>query len=288
MFTITSRKSIPTLMIKNNQNPAEALLPKNGAKNRTQPGARELPSSKIEEELSKFEKMAAQWWDEKGPFRPLHRLNPVRLDYIMKQWQQHTKAQQTKDIFKGKKLLDIGCGGGLLSVALHGLGADVLGIDAEETTVGVAQSYQSSHNLVKGLRFALATAEELLHDKKYHQAFDMVLAMEVIEHVANPEDFVAAIKKLVKPDGLVIFSTINRNFLAFGLAIVGAEYILKLLPKGTHQYKQFVKPEELAAYCRAAGLRPIDLTGLLYNPLFDKVSLSKKNFRVNYFLTSSS
>ena len=265
--------------------------------------AAEPINSKLEDELKKFEKMADQWWDANGPFRPLHQLNPTRVDYILAQWARHQaaghgqgKAQGQPNgrgngghpvaSVAGKKILDVGCGGGLLAVAMNKLGASVVGIDAEKTTIGVARAYQQKNNLTHNLHFMQASPEELLQDKKNIAAFDMVLAMEVIEHVANPAEFVATIKKLVKPNGLVVFSTINRNLRSFFMAIVGAEYVLHLLPKGTHEYQQFVRPEELTAYCRAAGLAPVDATGLLYNPLLKTAGLSKTNLKVNYFLTA--
>ncbi|MGI9461074.1 MAG: bifunctional 2-polyprenyl-6-hydroxyphenol methylase/3-demethylubiquinol 3-O-methyltransferase UbiG [Alphaproteobacteria bacterium] len=235
-----------------------------------------------DDELAKFQTMAEEWWRPDGAFRPLHELNPIRCDYIQQQWQAHCGHG-----IAGKKILDIGCGGGLLSVALYQWGGVVLGIDAEPTTIKVARTYQAKQKFYDGLTFDVATPEILLADKKNLAAFDMVLAMEVIEHVMDGKKFVANIAQLVKPDGLVIFSTINRNLNSFLLAIVGAEYILHLLPKGTHQYRQFVRPEELSGYCRLAGLLPKDLTGLLYNPLLKKTALSKNNFKVNYFLTAS-
>ncbi|MDI9313577.1 MAG: bifunctional 2-polyprenyl-6-hydroxyphenol methylase/3-demethylubiquinol 3-O-methyltransferase UbiG [Hydrotalea sp.] len=257
-------------------------------------------NSRRQDEMNKFQKMADQWWDPNGAFRPLHELNPVRVDYILAQWRQHQEqlsAQNDKagdkpnpaanHSLSGKKILDVGCGGGLLAVALNNLGGDITAIDAEETTIGVARAHQEKHKLNDRLTFSQASPEDLLQDKKNIAAFDLVLAMEVIEHVAHPADFVATLKKLVKPNGLVIFSTINRNPQSFLLAIIGAEYVLNLLPRGTHQYEQFVRPEELSGFCRSAGLKPRDATGLVYNPLLKTAKLAKHNLKVNYFLTAT-
>jgi 2-polyprenyl-6-hydroxyphenyl methylase/3-demethylubiquinone-9 3-methyltransferase len=203
-------------------------------------------------ELEKFSKLAHRWWDPQGEFRPLHELNPLRLGWI----------DGLADL-AGKRVLDVGCGGGILSEAMARCGAEVTGIDLSEKPLKVAQL----HLLESGLtvRYELISAEEL--QKTSSNSFDVVTCMELLEHVPDPSSTVAACAKLAKPGGRVFFSTINRNPKSYLHAVIGAEYLLQLLPKGTHDYARFIKPSELSRWCREAGLSAIELKGMTYNPV---------------------
>ena len=220
-------------------------------------------------ELAKFSDLAHRWWDTESEFRPLHQINPLRLAWI-------------DDIvpLAGKRVLDIGCGGGILADAMARKGAEVLGIDLAGKALKVAQL----HALVaqtQGVSYREVSAEALAVEKP--ESFDVVTCMEMLEHVPDPSSVVRACATLVKPGGHVFFSTINRNAKAFVFAIVGAEYILNLLPRGTHEFAKFIKPSELAAYARAAGLDLEHTRGLEYNPLTRHYWLSA-NTSVNYML----
>ncbi len=217
-------------------------------------------------ELAKFGQLAARWWDPHSEFRPLHEINPLRLGYI----EAHCPLA-------GRRVVDIGCGGGLLSEAMAGRGADVLGIDAGETALGVARL----HSLESGARveYRHTTAEELAAAEP--GSFDVVTCMEMLEHVPDPASVVAACRRLLKPDGHAFFSTINRNPKSYLFAIVGAEYVLGLLPRGTHDYRRFIRPSELEAWARDAGLRLDDLCGMSYNPLTGRYRLGS-DVSVNY------
>jgi len=219
-------------------------------------------------ELAKFGELAHRWWDPQGEFRPLHELNPLRLGWI-----------DGLAHLAGKRVLDVGCGGGILSEAMARLGADVTGIDLSEKPLRVAQL----HLLESGLavRYQLISAEEL--QKTSAGGFDVVTCMELLEHVPGPSSTVAACAKLVKPGGHVFFSTINRNPKSYLFAVVGAEYLLKMLPKGTHDYARFIKPSELARWCRDAGLQSVELKGMTYNPVTDQYRLGE-DCSVNYSL----
>ncbi|MCH9026756.1 MAG: bifunctional 2-polyprenyl-6-hydroxyphenol methylase/3-demethylubiquinol 3-O-methyltransferase UbiG [Proteobacteria bacterium] len=222
-------------------------------------------------EVKKFAAMAARWWDPEGDFKPLHRLNPLRMDYI---------AQRCE--LRGAVIADIGCGGGLLSEAMAAAGAEVTGVDAADAPLQVARL----HLLESGLQvdYLLATAEKLL--ETHAEKFDVVTCLEMLEHVPDPSAVVSACAGLVKPGGQVIFSTINRNPKAYALAVIGAEYVLGMLPKGTHDYRKFIRPSELAAWCRDAGLAVHDITGMTYNPLTDRFRL-KRDTDVNYLMHCS-
>jgi 2-polyprenyl-6-hydroxyphenyl methylase/3-demethylubiquinone-9 3-methyltransferase len=219
-------------------------------------------------EVSKFDGMAARWWDPDGEFRPLHDLNPVRLRFIL----QHA------DII-GKQVLDIGCGGGILSEAMARAGAKVTGIDAASKALTVARL----HAMESGIEvdYLDTTAEE--HALEHAGQYDVVTCLELLEHVPEPSSLVSAAASLVKPGGMVFFSTINRNPKAYALAVLGAEYIMRLLPKGTHDYEKFIKPSELAQYSRDAGLSLIDEAGMHYNPVLRGASLSR-SVDVNYLM----
>jgi 2-polyprenyl-6-hydroxyphenyl methylase/3-demethylubiquinone-9 3-methyltransferase len=217
-------------------------------------------------ELAKFGELAHRWWDPQGEFRPLHELNPLRLAWI------DGLAQ-----LAGKRVLDVGCGGGILSEAMARLGATVTGIDLSEKPLKVAQLHLLESGLAVDYRLVSAEEFSLRNEKQ----FDVVTCMELLEHVPDPASTVVACARLVRPGGRVFFSTINRNPKAYLFAVVGAEYLLKMLPKGTHDYARFIKPSELSRLCRAAGLEPVELKGMTYNPITDHYRLGD-DCDVNY------
>lgn len=234
---------------------------------------RERPAANVDPaELAKFGSLAHQWWDpESDMFGPLHRMNPLRLAHI----------ERLAGGLEGKRAIDVGCGGGILAESMARRGARVTGIDLAEKSLKVAML----HRLESGVEvdYRLVSAEDAAAAEP--GAFDVVTCMEMLEHVPDPASTVRACAGLAKPGGLVVFSTINRNAKSFLFAIVGAEYVLRLLPRGTHEYARFVTPSELAAHCRAAGLSTADITGLAYNPLTKEFSLGK-DAGVNYFLAA--
>ena len=221
------------------------------------------------QELAKFGELAHHWWDPNGEFRPLHQINPLRLDWI---------DQQAR--LAGKTVLDVGCGGGILTESMALRGADVLGIDLSIKPLRVAELHAMESGLDR-LRYREVCAEALAAEAP--ASFDVVTCMEMLEHVPDPASVVRACAKLVKPGGWVFFSTLNRNAKAFALAIVGAEHVLKLLPKGTHEYARFIRPSELARWCRESGLSSERFRGLQYNPLTGRYWLSDDT-SVNYML----
>lgn len=230
-------------------------------------------------EIQQFSKDSGQWWDEKGAFAPLHRLNPVRLSYIKAQICEHYgRDVNALDALKGLDILDVGCGGGLVCEPLARLGGNATGADADSQAIDVAIAHAAESGLK--IKYENKPAEDI------KKKFDVVLALEIIEHVSSPAEFVASISKLVKPGGLVIFSTLNRNPKSFLLGIVAAEYILRWVPKGTHSWKKFIKPSELSRFARAAGLKPHNITGLVFNPARDEFLLSENDIDVNYLLTA--
>ena len=234
-------------------------------------------------EIAKFEAMAAEWWDENGKFKPLHMLNPCRLDYITAQ----IAAEFDRDLsqpkpFEGLRILDIGCGGGLLSEPMARLGADVVGADAAERNIPVAQIHAQQSGLTIDYRHT--TAEALA---SAGETFDVVLNMEVVEHVASPIDYLTACQQLLKPGGLHVCSTINRNPKSFAMAIVGAEYVMRWLPKGTHEWSKFITPDELYDLIREAGLTPVDRKGFVFNPVSWSWKLSDRDLSVNYVTAST-
>ena len=233
-------------------------------------------------EIAKFEAMAAEWWDPKGKFKPLHMLNPCRLDYITSQiageFDRDLTAQKP---FAGLRILDIGCGGGLLSEPMARLGATVVGADAAARNIPVAQVHAAQSGLEIDYRHT--TAEALAADG---EQFDAVLNMEVVEHVADPLAYLTACRDLLKPGGLHICSTINRNPKSFMMAIVGAEHVMRWLPKGTHEWKKFITPDELYDLLKRAGLEPVDRKGFVFNPVTWGWSLSARDLSVNYVTAS--
>ena len=222
-------------------------------------------------ELAKFSALAHRWWDPTSEFRPLHEINPLRLGHI----------ERLAGGLAGKRVVDIGCGGGILAEAMAARGAIVTGIDLAEKPLKVAML----HGMETGSRvdYRLIAAEALADEAP--ASFEVVTCMEMLEHVPQPASIVAACARLVTPQGAVFFSTINRNPKSFLFAIVGAEYVLNLLPKGTHEYAKLIRPSELAQHCRDAGLEVTDLTGMTYNP-FTKVYALGRDIDVNYLMAA--
>lgn len=224
------------------------------------------------QEIAKFEALASRWWDRNSEFRPLHQINPLRANYI----DEHSPVA-------GKTLLDVGCGGGILAEAMAQRGARVCGIDMGEAPLAVARIHQLESGV--DINYRQLTAEDLAAEQPGH--YDVVCCLEMLEHVPDPAAVVAACATLAKPGAALYFSTINRNPKAFVFAIVGAEYILKLLPAGTHEYTKFIKPSELAGWIRAAGLSLDGMTGLTYNPLSKQYRLQPRDVSVNYMVKAS-
>ena len=220
-------------------------------------------------EIKKFSDLASRWWDKNSEFKPLHQINPLRLDYI----------QKHSDGLSGKTVIDVGCGGGILSDSMAACGANVTGIDMGDAPLSVARLHQLESG--QQVDYQKITAEEMA--EKHPARFDVVTCMEMIEHVPDPASVVAACAKLVKPGGHLFFSTINRTPKAYAFAIIGAEYLLKLLPKGTHQYEKFVRPSELASWMRNVKVDMTDLIGMHYNPFTQTYKLGS-GVDVNYLL----
>jgi 2-polyprenyl-6-hydroxyphenyl methylase / 3-demethylubiquinone-9 3-methyltransferase len=219
-------------------------------------------------EVNKFADLAHQWWDAQGVFKPLHQLNPLRLDYI-----------DSRASVNGKQVLDVGCGGGILSESMARRGARVLGIDMAERSLEVAQLHALEAEIQ--IEYRCIAVEALAEEKP--ASFDIVTCMEMLEHVPDPASVVRACAALVKPGGHLFFSTLNRNAKAYLMAVIGAEYVLNLLPKGTHDYAKFIRPSELAAWLRQSGLELQHQTGVTYNPLNKQYSLTADT-SVNYML----
>jgi len=221
------------------------------------------------DEVNKFDELAAKWWDLEGEFKPLHQINPLRVGFI-----------KERASLSGKKVLDVGCGGGILSEALSKLGADVTGIDASENTIGVAKSHSK---LIDGkVKYIQNTIEEFVSSNP-DESFDVITCLEMLEHVPSPGEIIKICSGLLKQNGDIFFSTINRNPRSYLFAIIGAEYILNLLPKGTHDYNKFIKPSELEKWTREANLKTLETTGLSYNPITDNYWLGK-DIQVNYMV----
>ena len=233
-------------------------------------------------EVAKFEAMAAEWWDPTGKFKPLHEMNPCRLEYITRQIAAEFGRDLAKpEPFKGLRLLDIGCGGGLLSEPMARLGATVLGADVAARNIPVARIHAEQSGLQIDYRH---TSAEALAEAG--EQFDVVLNMEVVEHVADPLAYLTACQQLLKPGGLMVCSTLNRNAKSFAMAIVGAEWVMRWLPKGTHDWKKFITPDELFDLIRRAGLDPVDRKGMVFNPISWRWSLSERDLSVNYVTAS--
>jgi 2-polyprenyl-6-hydroxyphenyl methylase/3-demethylubiquinone-9 3-methyltransferase len=235
-----------------------------------------------EAEVARFSAMAAEWWDPTGKFRPLHKFNPVRLAYIKERVCGHFgRDERAADALAGLRLLDIGCGGGLLCEPMTRLGAAVTGADASATNIEVAKIHAATAGLA--IDYRATTAEALA---AAGERFDVVLNMEVVEHVADVPLYLEACARLVKPGGLMFMATINRTLKAYALAIVGAEYVLRWLPRGTHSFDKLVRPEELEGPLTAAGLEVIDRCGVTFNPLADAWRRSS-DMDVNYMMLFS-
>jgi 2-polyprenyl-6-hydroxyphenyl methylase/3-demethylubiquinone-9 3-methyltransferase len=233
-------------------------------------------------EIAKFEAMAAEWWDMNGKFKPLHMLNPCRLDYITQQIAAEFDRNLTQpEPFKGLRILDIGCGGGLLSEPMARLGADVVGADAAPRNIPVAQVHAEQSGLE--IDYRCITAEELA---AAGEQFDVVLNMEVVEHVADPLGYLTACQELLRLGGLMVCSTINRNPKSYLMAIIGAEHIMRWLPKGTHKFSKFITPDELFELISQAGLDPVDRKGFVFNPISWSWALSDRDLSVNYVTAS--
>ena len=236
-------------------------------------------STILKSEVDKFSKDAPSWWDENGPFAPLHRLNPARMGYIRGQICSHYGLDETGlKPFKGFSILDVGCGGGLVCEPLSRLGAEVTGIDADPIAIETARDHARHSGLE--IHYQNQAAENI------KTKYDVVLALEIIEHVENPAEFVKSISKLVKSGGLVIFSTLNRTPKSFALGIVAAEYVMRIVPRGTHSWRRFVKPSELARHMRATGMEPKNVSGLVLSPLSGEFKISENDTAVNYLMSA--
>lgn len=222
-------------------------------------------------ELERFGELAAEWWDPNGPCRPLHRINPLRLQWI---------EEQTGGL-AGRRVLDVGCGGGILSEAMAHRAESVTGIDLAGPALTAARDHARDTG-TDNIEYREISAEALAEDEP--GGYDVVTCMEMLEHVPDPCSIVTACARLTRPGGHVLFSTINRNPKAWLLAIVGAEYVLAMLPRGTHQYERLIRPSELSAWARHAGLDPVTTTGLIYNPLTDRFRLDDRDIDVNYLM----
>lgn len=223
-------------------------------------------------EIAKFEALASRWWDKDSEFKPLHDINPLRLDFI-----------DGRAGLAGKRVIDVGCGGGILSEAMAHRGASVTGIDMGEAPLAVARLHQQESGAQ--VTYRQASAEEMASE--HPGEFDVVTCLEMLEHVPDPAAVVRACATLAKPGGHVFFSTINRNPKAYAFAILGAEYVLRLLPRGTHDYRKFIRPSELSGWCRATGLRVREQSGLSYNPVTRQYRLAPRDVSVNYLMHCS-
>ena len=233
-------------------------------------------------EVAKFEEMAAEWWDLEGKFKPLHMLNPCRLDYITQQISMEFDRDLSADLpFKGLRILDIGCGGGLLCEPMARLGATVVGADAAAGNIPVAKLHAEQSGLKIDYRHI--TAEALAGA---NEQFDVILNMEAVEHVASPPAYLFACQQLLCPGGLHICSTLNRNPKSFLFAIIGAEWVMRWLPKGTHDWNKFTTPDELFGLLEEAGLKPVDRKGFVFNKLTWNWSISAQDLSVNYVTAS--
>ena len=226
-------------------------------------------------DVERFSRIADEWWDPTGKFAPLHRLNPLRIGYV----RDRVAAHWQRDPLQGLSLLDIGCGGGLLSEPMTRLGAAVTGVDASSRNISVASLHAEGQGLA--IDYRQGTAEALAESGAQ---FDVVLALEIVEHVADVDLFLRSCGRIVKPGGLLFLSTLNRTAKAWVLAIAGAEYVLGWLPRGTHDWKKFLKPSEVARGLRAGGIEPQEIVGVVYSPLSRKWTLNERDLDVNYML----
>lgn len=234
-------------------------------------------------DLARFTRLGDEWWAPEGPMKPLHRMNPPRVGWIRDRLcARHDRDPKAPRPLEGLSILDVGCGGGILCEPLARLGARVVGVDPGEENVGAARAHAARMGLTIDYR---ATTVEALGEGD--ERFDAVLAMEVVEHVVDPAPFLTAVAALARPGGLVFASTLNRNLKSWAMAIVGAEYLLRWLPRGTHDWGKFLTPEELSAMLRGAGLAIEDKAGVIYDPLADRFRVSTRDLDVNYMLVAS-
>ena len=229
------------------------------------------------EEIQKFSKLADEWWDVKGKFKPLHMFNPIRIEYIKEKISNHFNKSQS---LRGLKILDIGCGGGLISEPMANLGADVTGIDASEKNIKIAKIHAQKNNIK--INYINKSPEQLTETEK----FDVILNLEIVEHVDNLNLYIKSCNQLLKKNGLMFTATLNKTFVSYLKAIIGAEYILRWLPIGTHDWNKFIKPEELERLLSKENFFTVDLKGLEFNPLFGKWKKSE-NLSVNYIICSA-
>lgn len=239
------------------------------------------PSTIDAEDVARFSAIAAEWWNPKGKFKPLHEIGPARIQFITRSIEKHFPSTLTTH-HSPLTLLDIGCGGGLVAEPMARLGHRVVGIDASEKNIAVASLHAEQSGL--SIDYRCTTAEDLL---KTEQSFDVVLALEIVEHVADVDLFLHSVTGLLKPGGLLIMSTLNRTAKSYIMAIVGAEYVLRLLPRGTHNWKQFIKPSELVAGLTRCGVNVNEINGLTLNPRKWEWALHPSDFDVNYLLAAS-
>ena len=233
-------------------------------------------------EIAHFSNHAGEWWNPDGALRPLHKLNPTRLDYVRHAVCEHYgRAIGTRDVLKGLSVLDVGCGGGLLCEPLARLGATVTGLDASAPAIKTAQEHAGQSGLK--IPYICDSIEHLAQD---HKKYDVITALEILEHVAAIGSFLDSVATLLKPDGIVILSTVNRTAKSYILGIVAAEYILKWVPRGTHDWRKFIKPSELAAHLNKAGLNAHDITGVIFDPLNDTFHLRPGAVGVNYMMSA--
>ena len=228
-------------------------------------------------EIEKFSKMASEWWNPTGKFKPLHKFNPIRIKYIRENTIKHFKIKSNNLPFKNLNILDIGCGGGLLSEPMKKLGATVTGIDASKTNINIAKMHSKKNKL--NINYICASPENL----KINQKFDIILNMEIVEHVNDVNYFINKSSKFLKKNGLMYVATLNKTLKSYLFAIIGAEYILRWLPVGTHEWEKFVEPSKLIQYGEKNSLKLEKLDGMVFNPIMDKWNISKDN-SVNYII----
>ena len=240
-----------------------------------------MTSTINKEEIKKFSKLADEWWDVKGKFKPLHMFNPIRIEYIKDKIQEHFKiSNKNENSLTGLRILDIGCGGGLISEPMARLGAEVTGIDASQKNITIAKIHSEKNKLK--INYLNSSPEQLIDAKK----FDIILNLEIVEHVDNVELYIKSCYNLLKKNGIMFTATINRSLMSYVKAIIGAEYILRWLPVGTHDWNKFLKPEELEGLLQNEKFSTIDVKGLEFNPILQKWKKSN-NLSVNYIICSS-
>lgn len=238
-----------------------------------------MSSTIVKSEIEQFQKDSAHWWDENGPFKPLHRMNPARLSFIKQEICTHFKRDYNSlDALKNLDIIDVGCGGGLICEPLSRMGGNVSGLDADEQAIDVA----AAHALQSGLQINYSAGELSNEERQY----DVVLALEILEHVSDVSLFISQLEKILKPDGLLILSTLNRTVKSYALGVIAAEYILRWVPRGTHSWNKFIRPSELSRYLRHFGMAPKNTSGIIFNPANNSFSLSPDDLDINYCLSA--